>query len=87
MSEIRKLDVAAVDCDICGEGQAPLYEETRTGQVVEPRADGVTNVTYASRYRVCDHCECEFAGMDESRYNSAQVRALREAHGAISFPR
>jgi hypothetical protein len=86
MSKAIKLDVAAIECPICGEGQASMYEEVRAGKVVQPQPGGVAKIAYSSRYRVCDHCEAEFAGHEESRHNKEQVMALLDAYGAISFP-
>lgn len=81
-----KLDTSPIDCPVCGEGQAPVYEEPRVGNVVSCSAGNVKKVSYSSRYRLCDHCESEFAGRDELAHNAAQVKALHAEYGPVNFP-
>ena len=86
MREMRKLEAAAIDCPICGEGKAALFEEDNVGTVQEPKEGGPLEVSYPVRFRQCDHCQTEFAGQVESRYNLEQHKAALAKHGPLKFP-
>ena len=87
MGEKVKLDVPPIACPVCGQGMAAVFEEVRAGKVVQCSSGGVTDVSYTSRFRVCDHCETEFAGHDEMEHNASQVNALHAEFGPVNFPR
>jgi hypothetical protein len=86
MGEKVKLDIEPIDCPVCGEGQAAVYEEQREGAIVSCSTGSSETVAYSSRYRVCDHCETEFAGHDELEHNATQVNALHAEYGPVNFP-
>jgi hypothetical protein len=87
LNNARKLDVPAIECPVCGEGKAALFEALDTGKIREPKTGGPVEASCLHQFRLCDHCECEFAGHEESRYNLAQYKAVLAEHGPIDFPR
>ena len=87
LNNARKLDVPAIDCPVCGEGKAALFEALDTGKIREPKAGGPVEASCLHQFRLCDHCECEFAGHEESRYNLALYKAVLAEHGSLDFPR
>ncbi|KWU26331.1 hypothetical protein [Burkholderia cenocepacia] len=85
MADSLKLAATSISCPVCSRGRAFLFEERIPAQRhgAEP-GEGIIEVR--SRFRLCDTCEVEFAGVEESRFNKEQVLAAQASNGGMHFP-
>jgi hypothetical protein len=84
MTDMTKLPAEPIQCPICDIGQAFVYEEL---QPASPVSAQHVLVELRLHLRICNHCEAELAGAEETRFNKEQVLAAREQYGALKFLR